>query len=113
MPEKAQNELEKGSISEGHAKVLLGVDPSKLEGILEKILSEQLSVRALESSLNNSNKNQSKKKDKSRDELNLESALSSKLGSKVTIDDIKGKGKMTIKYYSYDELDGIIEKISS
>ena len=113
LPEKAQNELEKGSISEGHAKVLLGVDPSKLEGILEKILSEQLSVRALESSLNNTIKNQSKKKDKSRDELNLESALSSKLGSKVTIDDIKGKGKMTIKYYSYDELDGIIEKISS
>ena len=58
-------------------------------------------------------KNKTKKKDKSRDELNLESALSSKLGSKVTIDDTKGKGKMTIKYYSYDELDGIIEKISS
>ena len=113
LPEKAQNELEKGSISEGHAKVLLGVDPSKIEAVLERVLSEQLSVRALESSLNNTNKNQTKKNDKSRDELNLESALSSKLGSKVTIDDTKGKGKMTIKYYSYDELDGIIEKISS
>ena len=53
------------------------------------------------------------KKEKSRDELNLETALSSKLGSKVTIEDTKGKGKMVIKYYSYDELDGIIEKISS
>ena len=98
---------------EGHAKVLLGVDPAKTETILERVLSEQLSVRALENSLNNTNKNQTNNKEKSRDELNLESALSSKLGSKVSIDDTKGKGKMTIKYYSYDELDGIIEKISS
>lgn len=113
LPEKAQNELEKGTISEGHAKVLLGVDPSKIEAILERVLFEQLSVRALENSLNNTSKNQTNKNEKSRDELNLESALSSKLGSKVTIDDTKGKGKMTIKYYSYDELDGIIEKISS
>ena len=113
LPEKAQTELEKGSISEGHAKVLLGLDPSKIEVVLERILSEQLSVRALESSLSNTNKNQTNKREKSRDELNLESALSSKLGSKVRIDDVKGKGKMTIKYYSYDELDGIIEKISS
>ena len=113
LPEKAQNELEKGTISEGHAKVLLGVDPSKIEAILERVLFEQLSVRALENSLNNTSKNQTNKSEKSRDELNLESALSSKLGSKVTIDDTKGKGKMTIKYYSYDELDGIIEKISS
>ena len=113
LPEKAQNELEKGTISEGHAKVLLGADPSKIEAILERVLFEQLSVRALENSLNNTTKNQTNKNEKSRDELNLESALSSKLGSKVTIDDTKGKGKMTIKYYSYDELDGIIEKISS
>ena len=113
LPEKAQMELEKGAISEGHAKVLLGVDPAKIENMLERILKEELSVRALESSLGNTNHNQTKKKEKSRDELNLESALSSKLGSKVTIDDTKGKGKMTIKYYSYDELDGIIEKISS
>ena len=113
LPEKAQTELENGAISEGHAKVLLGVDPAKIENILERILKEELSVRALESSLDNTNHNQTKKKEKSRDELNLESALSSKLGSKVTIDDTKGKGKMTIKYYSYDELDGIIEKISS
>ncbi len=113
LPEKAQNELEKGTISEGHAKVLLGADPSKIEAILERVLFEQLSVRALENSLNNTSKNQTNKNEKSRDELNLESALSSKLGSKVTIDDTKGKGKMTIKYYSYDELDGIIEKISS
>ena len=55
----------------------------------------------------------SKPTTKTTDERNLESALSSKLGSKVVIQDKDGKGKMVIKYYSYDELDGIIEKISA
>tara|TARA_B100002019_G_C21121157_1_gene523389 strand:- start:18 stop:896 length:879 start_codon:yes stop_codon:yes gene_type:complete len=109
---KAQEELEKGTISEGHAKVLLGVDPSKAATLLEKILAEKLSVRDLEK-LSQPTKTTYNKIQKTRDELNLESALSSKLGSKVTIEDQKGKGKMVIKYYSYDELDGIIEKFSN
>ena len=109
---KAQTELEKGTISEGHAKVLLGTDPAKAEALLERILAEKLSVRDLEK-LSQPTKTTYNKTQKTRDELNLESALSSKLGSKVTIEDQKGKGKMVIKYYSYDELDGIIEKFSN
>ena len=109
---KAQTELEKGTISEGHAKVLLGTDPGKAEALLERILAEKLSVRDLEK-LSQPTKTTYNKTQKTRDELNLESALSSKLGSKVTIEDQKGKGKMVIKYYSYDELDGIIEKFSN
>jgi ParB family chromosome partitioning protein len=109
---KAQTELEKGTISEGHAKVLLGTDLAKAEALLERILAEKLSVRDLEK-LSQPTKTTYNKTQKTRDELNLESALSSKLGSKVTIEDQKGKGKMVIKYYSYDELDGIIEKFSN
>ena len=114
LPPKIQNELEKGTLSEGHGKVLLGADQTKVDLLLEKVLAEGLSVRALENLLEKNKPQPNKnKKEKSRDEINLESALSSKLGSKVSIEDIKGKGKMVIKYYSYDELDGIIEKISS
>lgn len=113
LPPKIQKELEKGTISEGHGKVLLGVDQNKVDQLLEKVVREGLSVRALEKLLEEQPSSTKNKKEKSRDELNLESALSSKLGSKVSIEDTKGKGKMVIKYYSYDELDGIIEKISS
>ena len=109
---KAQTELERGAISEGHAKVLLGTDPAKAEALLQRILAEKLSVRDLEK-LSQPTKTTYNKTQKTRDELNLESALSSKLGSKVTIEDQEGKGKMVIKYYSYDELDGIIEKFSN
>ena len=114
LPPKVQKELERGGLSEGHGKVLLGVEQNKIDHLLEMVLSEGLSVRALEALLQE-HKTQTpiNKKQKSRDEINLESALSSKLGSKVSIEDTKGKGKMVIKYYSYDELDGIIEKISS
>ena len=114
LPPKVQKELERGGLSEGHGKVLLGVEQSKIDHFLEMVLAEGLSVRGLEALLqDHKTQTQKNKKQKSRDEINLESALSSKLGSKVSIEDTKGKGKMVIKYYSYDELDGIIEKISS
>ena len=109
---KIQDEIDKGAISEGHAKVLLSVDGVKAEQLLMRIISENLSVRDLEKQITESSPQTSKKEKKSRDELNLESALSSRIGSKVTIEDKDGKGKMVIKYYSYEELDGIIEKIS-
>ena len=114
LPPKVQKELESGGLSEGHGKVLLGVEQNKIDQLLEVVLAEGLSVRALEALLQEQKpQTQKNKKQKSRDEINLESALSSKLGSKVSIEDTKGKGKMVIKYYSYDELDRIIEKISS
>ena len=109
---KAQTELKKGNISEGHAKVLLGLEPTKAESMLNEILTQNLSIRDLEKMLHSKQPLFTKKQSKTRDELNLESALSSKLGSKVIIDDKDGKGRLLIKYYSYDELDGIIEKIS-
>ena len=108
---KIQKELEKGSISEGHAKVLLSVENSQANTFLEKIIKEGLSVRELEKLLG-PKPTTNKTNTKSTDEKNLESALSAKLGSKVVIQDKNGTGKMVIKYYSYDELDGIIEKIS-
>ena len=109
---KIQSELEKGSLTEGHAKVLLGIDTAQANTLLETILKEKFSVRDLEKMLAGRTPASSKPTTKTTDERNLESALSSKLGSKVVIQDKDGKGKMVIKYYSYDELDGIIEKIS-
>ena len=110
---KIQSELEKGSLTEGHAKVLLGIDTAQANTLLETILKEKFSVRDLEKMLAGRTPASSKPTTKTTDERNLESALSSKLGSKVVIQDKDGKGKMVIKYYSYDELDGIIEKISA
>lgn len=112
LPSKIQDMLSEEQISEGHAKILLGLDGNVAESMAVQIIENKMSVRDLESALKTKTISNTTKKPKTRDEINLESALSSKLGSKVTISDHKGKGKLTIKYFSYDELDGIIEKIS-
>ena len=98
---KAQAELKKGNISEGHAKVLLGLEPTKAESMLNEILKQNLSIRDLEKMLHSKQPLFTKKQSKTRDELNLESALSSKLGSKVIIDDKDGKGRLLINCLLY------------
>ena len=109
---KIQELISGDKISEGHAKILLGLEANLAETMAKKVVEEKMSVRDLETALKTKDFKTTTKKPKTRDEINLESALSSKLGSKVTINDSKGKGKLIIKYFSYDELDGIIEKIS-
>tara|TARA_B100001057_G_scaffold131838_1_gene131081 strand:- start:9417 stop:10283 length:867 start_codon:yes stop_codon:yes gene_type:complete len=109
---KIQELISSDKISEGHAKILLGLEANLADTMAKKVVEEKMSVRDLETALKTKDFKTATKKPKTRDEINLESALSSKLGSKVTINDSKGKGKLIIKYFSYDELDGIIEKIS-
>ena len=109
---KIQELISSDKISEGHAKILLGLEANLADTMAKKVVEEKMSVRDLEAALKTKDFKTATKKPKTRDEINLESALSSKLGSKVTINDSKGKGKLIIKYFSYDELDGIIEKIS-
>ena len=112
LPTKIQELISSDKISEGHAKILLGLEANLADTMAKKVVEEKMSVRDLETALKTKDFKTATKKPKTRDEINLESALSSKLGSKVTINDSKGKGKLIIKYFSYDELDGIIEKIS-
>ena len=61
---KIQDEIDKGAISEGHAKVLLSVDGVKAEQLLMRIISENLSVRDLEKQITESSPQTSKKEKK-------------------------------------------------
>lgn len=104
-------------ISEGHGKVLLGVDDAKAQlDIAKKIAEENLSVRAAEELVRKykegpatkTAKPEVKKKDSSY--RAVEEKLKNVLGTKV---EIKKKsetaGQINISYYSIDELDRIIE----
>ena len=54
-----------------------------------------------------------KKEKKSFTELNTaQDMLRKALGTKVTINGTPKKGKITIEYYSADELDGILENVT-
>ncbi len=112
--------LANGLISEGHGKVLLGIDDEKEQlALAKRIAEENLSVRETEKIVSDlkdkKEKNQDKPKkteNKNRAYKAAEDKLKEALGTKV---EIKKKneteGKIEINYYSIDELERIIELI--
>ena len=108
-----KKELVSGKISMGHARVLLGLEnPKKMECLRKEILKEGLTVRQTE--------NRAKKlKDDSAGKSvvlpaqknifikDLEQDLARRLGTKVDICPNKNGGKVSITYYSDDDLERI------
>ncbi len=124
LPPNIRNSLklsrEEGGISKGHARALLTLkDGQKIQRMFQRIVNEGLSVRQTESLVKSvsSNKPTTAKKIKpQKTDSNLskiESDLMSALGTKVIIQkSAKGKGKISIEYYSDDELERLIELLS-
>ena len=108
-----------GDIEMGHARALLTLDDMRQEKAAREIASKQLNVRQAESLVRRiisedqgQSANIARKVDP--DTRNLEERLSQKLGQAVSIQvNSKGKGKLTIKYNSLDELDGVLERFGS
>ena len=104
--------LANGSISTGHAKILAGIDNAKLQTELALLVAEnELTVRELENLV----KKQLDKKPKEKKEdintmlafENLEKRIADIFTTKVKISNNNGKGKITIDYYSNEDLDRI------
>jgi ParB family chromosome partitioning protein len=117
--------VQAGQLSAGHAKVLLGLsDLGQQKKWALQSVEQHLSVRKLEQivSLNNSSsaqKNQSSSVDEKSQNVTqrlisgLSDELQKLLGTKVMIDYHNSKGKLSIYYYSDDELTSIVEKLRS
>ncbi len=107
--------VEEQKISLGHAKVLLALEGKKQLQAAEAILSENLSVREAERLISQLQKQSQTKRKKtfSPDVKRLEEQLALKLGAKVAIQhNAEGRGKLVISYYSFDELEGILERLN-
>ncbi len=104
--------LSKGQISTGHAKVLVALD-GKLQTKLAKEIAEKgLSVRELENLVKQLNKTQKPKAEPSISVRlafeKIEKSIENSLATKVKIAGGKnGKGKITIDYYSNEDLERI------
>lgn len=116
LSDEALNLLKEGSISVGHAKVILGIDIKKQADIARKIVKEDLSVRATEELVK---EKPAKKKKATVQDLNLklafdeiEKSVSSSLGANVKIKDKGNKGTVQIEYYSSEELERIVKILS-
>lgn len=102
-----------GTISEGHGRVLAGIDSFELQYELAKrIIDDGLNVRQTEKLAKSLNDNKSKKKEKVKTDIyikEIEDRLKTVLGTKVTINKGNKKSKIEIEYYSNEDLERILD----
>ena len=113
LPEKIIEMIKNEKISQGHAKVLIGLDNALL--LAEKIIKKKLSVRQTES-LVRIIKNRSNKIYKSKDSniLAAEKELAEKIGMRVTLNNKKNNsGILSIEYKDVEQLDRLIKIIKN
>ena len=115
LPEKIQEYIRTGKLSEGHGKILLGIaEPNKQLEYAEIILRDRLTVRQLSDSVSPARKNNQLKKIYKNPNLVIhEDRLRSALGTKVEINGTEIKGKIGIEYYSAEDLHEIVKQITN
>lgn len=110
-----QKAITSGAITHGHGRALLSIDDDKQrQRLFEMMLEEGLSVRKSEEIAKEGFKSSVKKMprlEKQKEVVAIENELSSTFGTKVKIKEKSGKGKITIDFYSVDDLNRILEFI--
>ena len=104
-----------GRISEGHARAIRTLPTKTQEDLLNKILTLDLSVRTTEMLAKNVGQKPASKKKTGRNPnvTDVERRLQSSLGTRVSLKHKKsGGGRVTIYYYSDEELDALLEKLT-
>lgn len=120
LPEEIQQMLAQDQLSMGHARALLAVeDTEKQLALAKKAAQNGMSAREVEKAVKTANRVETPTKpDKADEQLKLiyqeyENKLSEALGTHVSITaKAKGAGKMEISFYSTDDFERILEKIT-
>lgn len=107
-----------GSLSMGHARALINAgEVDKQLYVYNTILSKKLSVRQTEDlvkQLYKPSKGKADAKQKPAGQFNkIQDQLTSFFGTKVKLEHQKtGRGKISLEYYSLEELNGLLEKMN-
>jgi len=116
LPQKIQEYLIEGRLTSGHGRALLGIQNEEVQmEVAELIIKNDLSVRETERAIQRLNDKDKEKKGKNQKPgyiIDIEEKLEESLGTRVVISPGKKKGKIEIEYYSNEDLERIIEKIS-
>ena len=111
LPEKLIDMIKIGIISQGHAKILIGLENAL--HLAEKIIKKKLSVRQTENLVRLLRKG-TKQNYRSKDSNTLatENDLADKIGMRVILNNKKNNsGTLTIQYNDIDQLDRLIKVI--
>ena len=107
-----------GSLSMGHARALINAgEVDKQLYVYNTILSKKLSVRQTEDLVKQLYKPAKPKADFKQKPLGqfnkIQDQLTSFFGTKVKLEHQKtGRGKISLEYYSLEELNGLLEKMN-
>lgn len=114
---EVQTLLERGDLDMGHARALLTLNSTQQRKVAHEVVNNDMTVRATEALVKKVQTSQVSTKptirpNKQPDVAKLETHLGELLGAPVSIDHgQRGKGKLTIRYTSLEELDGILNHI--
>lgn len=122
LPSEVKLMISQAELSVGHAKVLLALNDQKKQlELAKKVINEKLAVRKLEKVVQGIVKGHAEPEKKT--ELNFDSNVTQRLinglgdelqkimGTKVNIDYSNSKGKISIHFYSDDELTNLVDRL--
>ncbi len=115
LPERVRSLLVSGSLSEGHARALLGLkDEAAMMRLAEAVAARGLSVREVERLVRRQTRDRgsaAKPTVISPQIRSLVSRLERALGVKVRLIDKKGRGRLELYYSNLDVLDRILDRL--
>ena len=105
-----------GSLTEGHGRTLVGLEPQFQARLLDSIVGQSLSVRQTEElvrRLKEPRPTAARKKGRSDPDLErVEEDLRRSLGTKVSLARTRRGGRIVIEYYSDEELGRLYERLT-
>ena len=113
LPQKIIEHISNEKISQGHAKILVGIENAEL--LAEKIISKKLSVRQAEALIRFTKTIKSTfKKNKDSNIKDIENQLMEKIGMRVYVNNNKNNsGTLTFKYKGLDQMERLIQVIKN
>ncbi len=117
LPPEVQGYLSEGALSAGHARALLTAEEADIPGLARRVIEKHLSVRDTEALARKPSAKAPRTPGlatgiKDADTAALESDLSEALGLQVSIDDRGGKGTVTVRYVTLEQLDELCRRLS-
>ena len=109
--DSVQQQVNAGELSMGHARALATLPPSEQAEWAQRCIARTWSVRTLESRLRQRNSAEPHRGDDA-EWARLAKRLTELLSNRVELQgDARGRGQMTIKFHSFAELDGILDRL--
>lgn len=116
-PQLLQDAVIDGKISEGHLRALMSLPLSQAVAALGDVIAKEMSVREVEALARKLAKRRDKRDGRSTRGVDPElvpivDRLRSTLGTKVDVERRKRGGRITIEFYSNDDLDRLVDHLT-